>query len=178
VAEPKILERLLETPIGFADSMIEQGYRVETKVLRMEIVPAPNTVARELRLRSDDAVIVIDRLRFILKERILLVTSYLPEKICPSLVNEDLTHNSLYQLLGSKYDLKIARAKRFMEAVAANELEARLLNIEAGAPLMLIESTAYLEDGTPLEYFKARHRGDRTRFLVESFTRVLTNEGR
>jgi len=173
VAEPKILESLLQTPIGFTDSMLEQGYHVETKVLRMEVVSAPSTIGRELRLRSDESVIVIDRLRFILNEPILLVTSYVPQKICPSLINEDLTHNSLYQLLQGKYRLKIARAKRFMEAVSANELEAKLLHIEAGSPLMLIESTAYLKDGTPLEFFKARHRGDRTRFLVESFKRVL-----
>lgn len=175
VAEPKILESLLQTPIGFMDSMLEQGYHVETRVLRMEIVPVPRTIAHELRLRSDEPVTVIDRLRFVLNEPILLVTSYVPQKMCPSLINEDLTRNSLYHLLQGKYSLRIAHAKRFMEAVAANELEARLLNIEPGSPLMLIESTAYLEDGSPLEYFKARHRGDRTRFLVESFKRVLKN---
>jgi GntR family transcriptional regulator len=173
VAEPKILESLLQTPIGFTDSMLEQGYHVETKVLRMEVVSAPSTIGRELRLRSDESVIVIDRLRFVLNEPILLVTSYVPQKICPSLIDEDLTNNSLYQLLQNRYRLRIARAIRFMEAVSANELEAKLLHIEAGSPLMLIESTAYLKDGTPLEYFKARHRGDRTRFLVESFKRVL-----
>jgi DNA-binding transcriptional regulator YhcF (GntR family) len=59
VAEPKILESLLQTPIGFTDSMLEQGYHVETKVLRIEIVPAPRTVAHELRLRSDEPVTVI-----------------------------------------------------------------------------------------------------------------------
>jgi GntR family transcriptional regulator len=176
VAEPKILESLLQTPIGFTDSMLEQGYHVETKVLRMEIVPAPRTVAHELRLRSDEPVTVIDRLRFVLNEPILLVTSYVPQKIYPSLVDEDLAHNSLYHLMQSKCNLRIAHAKRFMESVPANELEAKLLNIEPGSPLMLIESTAYSEEGAPLEYFKARHRGDRTRFLVESFKRVLKND--
>jgi GntR family transcriptional regulator len=175
VASPKIVEGLLQSPAGFTDSMEEQGYRVETKVLHIEIVPAPRIVLQELRLGSDELVTVIDRLRFILHEPILLVTSYVPQKICPSLIKEDLTHNSLYRLLRRKHDLRIARAKRFMEAVSANELEAKLLGIEPGAPLMLIESTAFLEDGTPIEYFKARHRGDRTRFLVESFKRVIKN---
>jgi len=60
-----------------------------------------------------------------------------------------------------------------MEAVAANELEANLLHVKIGSPLMLIESTAYIEDGTPIEYFKARHRGDRTRFKMESFKFIV-----
>ena len=173
VAEPKILEGLLQTPTGFTDSMNEQSYQVVTQVLRIEVANPPPTVMRELHLTSGEQVTVIDRLRFIMDEPILLVTSYVPAKLVPGLVNEDLTHNSLYQLLNRKHGLVPFRSKRYMEAVAANDLEARQLQIRPGAPLMLIESTAYLEDGTPLEYFKARHRGDRTRFLVETQPQLM-----
>jgi len=176
VNQPKILETLIQTPIGFTDSMLEQNYQVETEVLRQEVVPAPATVAHELHLKPDEPVIRLDRLRFILKEPILLVTSFVSHSICPTLVNDDLVHNSLYHLFSGKYDLKIRRAQRFLEAVWATEDEARLLHIEPNAPLMLIESTAYLEDGTPLEYFKALHRGDRTRFSVESSRYVVNDE--
>ncbi len=169
VAEPKIMESWLSIPDSFTDAMEQMGYRVETKVLNLSVTTAPHKVRQELRLKSDEPVIVLDRLRSILNEPILVVTSYLPEKICPTLIQEDFTQNSLYQLLREKYNIKIASAKRYIEAVAANELEANLLHVKVGAPLMLIESTAYLEDGTPIEYFKARHRGDRTRFQVESF---------
>lgn len=174
VAEPKILEGLLQSPTGFTDSMAEQGIMVVTKVLRKEIGPAPSHVARELHLRPDEQVTIIDRLRFILNEPILFVTSYVPVRFVPDLVNDDLVNNSLYQLLQNKYHLKIASATRYMEAVAANEVEARLFEIRPGSPLMLIESTAYLQGGIPLEYFKARHRGDRTRFRIESHVSVIT----
>jgi GntR family transcriptional regulator len=173
VAEPKILEGLLQTPTGFTDSMHQQGYNVVTKVLSMEIGAPPPSVIRELRLDPDEKVTIIERLRFVLDEPILLVTSYVPVKLAPDLINEDLSTNSLYQLLIKKYNLTPYRAKRYMESVAAIDLEARHLQIRTGAPLMLIESTAYLQDGTPLEYFKARHRGDRTRFLVETQMRIL-----
>lgn len=173
VSEPKIMEGLLQTPTGFTDSMIEQGYNVITQVLRQEIVPAPPLVSRELRLKDGEEVTVIDRLRFIMNEPILFVTSYLAKRTVPDLVDQDLVNNSLYQLLREKYGLKVTRAKRVMEAVAANETEAKLFGIRPGMPLMLIESTAFLPDGAPLEYFKARHRGDRTRFLVESHIREL-----
>ena len=61
----------------------------------------------------------------------------------------------------------IVRGRRFLEAVAANELEARLLQVERGSPLIRLESISYLEDGRPLEYYHAVHRGDRSRFEVE-----------
>jgi GntR family transcriptional regulator len=173
VAAPKIVEGLLQSPTGFTDSMAEQGIPVRSKVLRMEVGPAPYVVAQELRITSHDPVIIIDRLRCIFDEPILLVTSYLPEKLFPSLVDEDLTDISLYHTLQTKFGVTISKAKRYMEAVAANDMEARLLKIATGDPLMLIESTTYTDEDFPFEYFKARHRGDRTRFLVESYTPVL-----
>ena len=173
VAEPKITEKWLEAADSFTESMLEQGYQIETRVLNISVIPAPYKVSRELRLPSEEPVIVLDRLRIILQEPILLVTSYIPEKLCPDLVREDFTRNSLYQVLREKYDITIARARRLMEAVAANELEASLLAVRQGAPLLLIESIAYSRDGTPIEYFKARHRGDRTRFEVDSYKQVF-----
>jgi GntR family transcriptional regulator len=173
IAEPKIVEDILQSPTGFADSMAQEGIPIQTGVLRMEVGPAPQVVARELRLALGEPVIIIDRLRFVFDEPLLLVTSYVPQKLCPTLLNDNLRQNSLYDLLRNKYGFIIARARRFMEAVAANDMEARLLKIEPGAPLMLIESIVYTDDGAPLEYFKARHRGDRTRFLVESYTPLM-----
>jgi len=173
VADPKITEHWLDMPDSFSDAMEKQGYRVETKVLNLNVIPAPQKVRQELRLNSNEPVIVLDRLRAILNEPILVVTSYLPHKLCPNLVHDDFTENSLYKLLREKYHININSAKRYMEAVAANELEANLLHVKIGSPLMLIESTAYIEDGTPIEYFKARHRGDRTRFKMESFKFIV-----
>ena len=55
---------------------------------------------------------------------------------------------------------------RTTEAVLATKEEAELLAISPGAPLILIDSTSYLEDDTPVEYYHAYHRGDRTRLEV------------
>ena len=172
VAEPKMVESILWSS-PFSGSMAEQGISIKTRVLRLEVVIPPYVVAQELRLASDEPVIVLDRVRSAFNEPILVSTAYVPHKLCPTLVNDDLVHNSLYQLLGQKYGLTIAQAKRYLEAIAANEFEAELLNIRPGTPLMLIESTVYMEDGIPLEYFKSRHRGDRTRFLVGTYKPVM-----
>jgi GntR family transcriptional regulator len=53
-----------------------------------------------------------------------------------------------------------------IEAVLATDQEAKLLEIEPGAPLILIDSVSYLEDGRPMEYYRAVHRSDRARFEV------------
>ena len=45
--------------------------------------------------------------------------------------------------------------------------EAHLLRMRVGEPLLVLRSISYTADGRPLEYFVARHRGDRSAFEVE-----------
>lgn len=82
-------------------------------------------------------------------------------------MDADLTHRSLYEYLETERGLTIARGRRTIEAVAADERQARLLQVRRGAPLILLYSVSYLDDGRPIEYYRALHRGDRSRFEVE-----------
>lgn len=87
--------------------------------------------------------------------------------MCQPLAKIDLTNRSLYEFLEKEGGLYIARGRRFIEAVSANDTEANLLQVERGSPLIMLDSISYLDDGQPIEYYHALHRGDRTRFEVE-----------
>ncbi len=167
VAEPKIEEGLFQELTGFHHDMTTRGYRPVSKVLKQEIVPAPKKVAAYLGLDPDTPVIQIDRLRFVDGEPIVLVTTYLPYALFPALVEVDLRDQSLYAYLESAYGISIERGHRTLEAILANEYEAELLQVAKGAPLILLDSISFLADGTPIEYYHALHRGDRSRFEVE-----------
>ncbi len=167
VSEQKYLEKWAGFPIGFTDSLADQGYRIETQVLTLETIPSTEKISKELELSQGDLVLHLHRLRFIAQEPILIVSSYLPKHLVPEIEKNDFTHKSLYQVLRSNYGLKIDKVKRGIEAVAATEKEARLLQVGPGVPLLQIESTSYTPDGKPIEYFIAKRRGDRTRFEFE-----------
>lgn len=167
VAEPKISESLAQKLTGFHQDMTERGHRPVTQVLRLAVVPAAKEVADYLALEPGDPVIELERLRAVQGESIVLVTSYLPHALCPDLEQIDFTDRSLYETLETQYDLIIARGRRHIEAVPANAKEAELLDITEGAPLLMLDSVSYLADGTPIEYYHALHRGDRSRFDVE-----------
>lgn len=168
VAEPKISSgSLVHSLVGFYEDMAERGHAPMTKVLEQAIEPAGAKLATALRLEATTPVIKLVRLRFVQDEPIVLVTSYLPYDLCPELVNADLSEQSLYAFLKSAYGLSVASGRRRIESVAAGETEARLLNIEEGAPLLKLDSVSYLQDGTPLEYFHGAFRGDRSRFEVK-----------
>jgi GntR family transcriptional regulator len=167
VAEPKISENLAQRLTGFYQDQAERGHPPVSQVLKQNVIPAPPKVAANLKLEPGTPVIEIERLRLVQDEPIVLVTSYLPYALCRELISVDLTHQSLYAVLEDQYELVIARGRRTLEAVAANQYEADLLQIDKGAPLMLLDSVSYLADGMPVEYYYALHRGDRSRFDAE-----------
>lgn len=167
VAEPKISESLIQKLTGFYQDMVDRGHKPVTLVLSQQVVPANAKVAGRLGLGPGALVIDIERLRFVQDEPIVLVTTYLPYALCPRLAQADLSNQSLYAFLEKECGLVIARGRRVIEAVTASEYEAHYLQVAKGAPLILLDSVSYLADGTPIEYYRAFHRGDRSRFEVE-----------
>ena len=169
VAEPKLQERFVQRAFGIYDDMERRGLMVTTVVLRQEIIPASIEVATNLEILVDTPVHVIDRLRSVHEEKLLVSTTYIPEALCPGLIEDDLTSGSLYRLLRERYGLNIARGTRSLEAVGAGQWEARQLDLALGSPLLLLSNIAYLPEGRPFEYSRVLHRGDRARIEIEYF---------
>ena len=167
ISEPKISEGLIQNLTGFYQDMVERGLKPVTKVLHQNVVRANEKVARFLNLQPGAEVIDIQRLRFINDEPIQLVTTYVPYNVYPPLAQVDLTNRSLYEFLEKEGGISLARGRRYIEAVLANETEANLLGIERGAPLLMLDSVSFAASGLAIEYYHALHRGDRSRFEVE-----------
>jgi GntR family transcriptional regulator len=167
VAQPKISEALVQRLTGFYEDMADRGLQPTSRVLRQDVVSASPALARFLEVEAKAELIVIDRLRFVKGEPLVLVTTYIPRAFCPALLGIDLTHRSLYDVLRLDAGLEIARGRRWIEAVAATARQAALLRVAKGAPLIRLESVSYLSDGRPVEYYDAIHRSDRARFQVD-----------
>jgi GntR family transcriptional regulator len=167
VSSPKIGERFVQRSYGFYEDMTRRGLRLETQVLRQEVIPAPQEVADRLRIGEGTPVHVLVRLRSVDGEKLLISTTYVPEALCPTLVHEDLSRGSLFSLLRERYGLAIARGERSLEAVAAGQWEARLLDLALASPLLRLVSVAYLPDGRVMEYSDTLQNGGRARVDVE-----------
>ncbi len=167
VAGPKIREGLVQTLTGSFEDMLRQGITLRSQVLEQRVIPATGMLAERLNLASGQPVVKIDRLRFVKNDPIVFVTTYLPFAYCPDLLKEDLTSQSLYAVLENKFGLCIVRGHRTLEAITANEQDAALLQVHPGAAIVLIRNISYLQDGRPIEYYEAKHRGDRSQFEAE-----------
>lgn len=164
VAEPKF-EQDLTVLAGFSEQLRKYGLVAEARVLTASEIPATPAAAAALDLDVGDPLYQVRRVRLAGDEPILIENSLFPARLCPGLLEFRLD-GSLYDLLEEKYSLRPYRAKECLEPVTAGVREAEALGVSEGAPLMLVERTAYAKDGRPLEFARDRFRGDRTRVVV------------
>jgi GntR family transcriptional regulator len=167
VAEAKITENLAQKLTGLYEDMATLGLATQSQVLKQRLVAASTRIAGYLEVPPGTSVIEIERLRFVQDEPLVLVTTYVPYERCADLLQADLSRQSLYALMEKQCGIIISRGRRSFEAVAASQREAELLRIERGSPLMLLDSVSCTDDGTPIEYYHALHRGDRSRFEAD-----------
>jgi GntR family transcriptional regulator len=147
VAEPK-LERDLGASLSA--QLAKQGVRAGAEVLSA---------------RDDGDAVEIARVRLADGEPFALERSRFPSDRFAGLLQLDLT-GSLYELLADHFDAAPVRAVERLEPILANADEAAALRVEEGAPLMLVDRTAYDDAGLVVETARDVFRGDRTRIVA------------
>lgn len=176
ISEPKILESFVQQLTGFHQDMAAQKRSTRSTVIELDTISCSRRITKILGLRSNARVVLLKRLRFVDDDPIQLVSSYIPYRLCPELLSADFRSQSLYHFLEER-GIFLARGYRTIEAVGATAEEASHLGLEPGSPTIRIESIGYTAEGTPVEYYEAVHRGDRTRFRVELVRKRVRKTG-
>jgi GntR family transcriptional regulator len=166
VSEPRI-ECDLTGLAGFTEQMRRAHVRAGARVVEAVTVTAPRAVAEALGLSRDALVHKVVRVRSANREPLALERSYLPADEFPALLDHRLT-GSLYRLMEKAYDRAPHTSTEALEPVIATPEQARLLAVDPGSPLMLIERTAYTAAGLPVEHAFDLFRADRTRITVHT----------
>jgi GntR family transcriptional regulator len=166
VASPRIEQQLTQLT-GFTQDMQARGKRPSAQVLEAASIAALPTVARALKIKVGESVIMLKRLRLADSEPVAIETAYLLASRCPGLLKEKLSTRSLYDILTKKYNLKPVRAMQQMEAIACPVAEAKLLGTRKGAPVLHIHRTTFDREGRPFELVESFYRGDRYTFYAE-----------
>jgi GntR family transcriptional regulator len=164
VAEPK-LEQDFTVLAGFSEQLRRHGLVAGARVLAASEIPASPAAAAALEIAAGEPVYEVRRLRLADGIPILIEHSLFSARHCPGLLESRLD-GSLYELLDQKYGQRPHRAKESLEPVTAGVREAEALGVAEGAPLMLVERTAYAKSGTPIEFARDLFRGDRTKVVV------------
>lgn len=162
VAEPK-QEAELGPLYSFTEDMALRGMKASSRVLEAGIVSASTMLAHTLQVVIGAPLVLLERLRLADNEPMAIQTAYLPQALCPGLLEHDLDNGSLYQLLRGHYHLNLADSQTAAGADLASEKEAELLRLTLPAALLVTEQITYLDSGKPIEFVRSVYRGDRYR---------------
>jgi len=166
VSAPPI-DRNLQGSLSFADEMRRLGKMPDTRLISARPESATETVAAALRIEAGSPCVYLERLRSASGTPMLLEMVHLPAERFPGLLQADLEHHSLYDLLATRYRTPVARARETLEPVLVPAREARLLGVRPRSLALLVEGLAFAIDGTPIEYGRTYVRGDLSRYYVE-----------
>lgn len=160
------LSRGLTRLTSFTEDMRERGQEVSSQILAFETTPASAFVAEKLAIPSETPVIFFHRLRCADHIPVALNTSYvhLPNRAIFTRADFERV-GSLYALL-ERQNIAILEADRTIEAIAANEEQARWLAAPAGSPLLLVEGVTYTLDHVPIEYHRVVSAGERYKYAI------------
>jgi GntR family transcriptional regulator len=166
VAEPKV-EHDIGLLLSFTESTLSKGIKPGGKILQFTQIEADEKLARFLNLGLGKRVHHLVRLRFGNNVPMVIERCYFPVYRFPQIELYDLGNQSLYHIWKDVYGTSFGRMRQTLEPVAADEFEAQVLEVPIGSPVMLVERLTYDAVGTPIEYAKDIHRGDRSRFVYE-----------
>ncbi|MEZ4595870.1 MAG: GntR family transcriptional regulator [Chloroflexota bacterium] len=165
VLQPRI-DRDLGEARSFSEEMLLRGLAPETRLTSARPESANHAIARALGLEVGAPTLHLERLRMADGEPLLLEQVWLSAERFPGLLALDLERGSLYDLLASRYDARIAWTRESLDAMALPSREAGLLRLRPRAPVLRIEGVAFDAADRPVEVGHTWVRGDRTRYFV------------
>jgi len=131
------------------ESLRKKGYRVATKSMHIDIVPAAYPLTELLDIKDGEKMARVQRIQLADDKPICIMINYVPYRLAPGLEQATGEFCALYQYLEEKYNLGITSTKDRIFATAASFYEAEMLNVPTGTPLLQIERICYYQ-GKPV----------------------------
>jgi GntR family transcriptional regulator len=151
---------------SFSSQMRELGLVPHSRVLQAQPSTVQPTDARPLLNSVGQPCLHLTRLRLGGDEPIGLQYSTIVTTRCPNLEQYDFATESLYDVLTNRYQLVIAQITHTISALAADKKQAEHLNIETRAPLLVVNTSAYLDDGVLIEFSVSYYRADKYEYTT------------
>lgn len=152
---------------SFSNDLRDHGIVATSEVLDRSLIAAPAHVAGKLGITEAETVFRLRRLRLADGMPMGVQTAYLPASLVPGIEEIPFEDVSLYDVLGSRYDLHAVSATETLVAVVVSNPEAGLLRIPAGSPALSAQRLTLLPHGQPLEYAESIMRGDRYKVVLD-----------
>jgi GntR family transcriptional regulator len=141
----------------------------ERRIIECRRLRASAEVARQLLLRTGDAVLQVRRVLAFAGQPAILEDIWLPGGPFKGLTVDTLSADTgpMYALFETQFGVRMVRASEKIRAVAAEEDTAALLGVTAGSPLLSVERLAYTYNDVPMELRRGLYRTENRHYRNE-----------
>ncbi len=165
VTEPRIEQPLIRLT-DFVEDMQQAGQHPSSHVLAYEHEAAHPAIASALNIASGTEVVRMDRLRLANGRPIAIDTTWLPLRFGALLAGLDLTKETIYHILETRYAIPILSGTFSISAAPATPQQAKHLEIDPGSALLLIQRISYTTGNEPVYIQDRYYRPDRVHYRV------------
>lgn len=161
---------LLNYPLSrrtrFSENLQRQGLLPGKQLLTARRQPATGPVARELKLRKAEDVLMVETLSEANGQPVSLVTAYYPARRFDGLLDMLSEGTSTTEILRQLGVQDYVRAESRITTQMPSEETARLLKQPVTRPLLCVESVDVDLEGRPIKYGETVFCGDRVQLCV------------
>lgn len=159
----------------FSEAMRRQNRVPSTRVLKATTFPATMEVAEQLDIEVGRATVHIVRLRLADNQPVVYEERYLARSLCPQLMDEDLSENSIHTLIVFKYGVPLVKMAHTVEAGSLTVEQAARLQANPGEKAFFVDRLTFTEANDiifPAVWFQGIYR-ERSLNLKASLHRSL-----
>jgi GntR family transcriptional regulator len=146
---------------SFTRQMADMGRTAHSRTIQSATGVIDANAPPALQRKLGASCFYLMRLRFGDDEPIGLQSATIITTLCAGLQKFDFDTESLYDVLAREYKLVIHEILHTVSTTIADDIKAELLQIAEGDPLLVINTTAYLDNGEIIEYTTSYYRADR-----------------
>ncbi|MTI86995.1 MAG: GntR family transcriptional regulator [Balneolaceae bacterium] len=151
----------------FSEDMRKAGFESKSKLISLEKTGPVKDVNTFLELRPDMKLIRIDRVRLANDKAVAFDRTWLPPAYGQLLFDENLTTNTLYELIEDKYEIPIIGGKYQITAATADEYIAKHLGVPVGSALLEIDRCSRTYGNKKIYFQKRYYNPDQVSYEVE-----------
>lgn len=148
--------------ISFKELIPGMG-NVTTDVICLEKIIPDQRLKTILHLNNEDKVWLVQRVRKVDGEAIILDTDFFNASIVTNLT-KDIAQDSIYEYLEGELGLKIAYANKEITCQSVTGMDQQFLDMKGYDMVVNVESHTYLEDARIFQFTSSHHRPDKFRF--------------
>jgi GntR family transcriptional regulator len=151
---------------SFTHQMAAMGLQARSVVIDTKTRTIQPGDPRALSSKIGAPCLIMERLRLGNDEPVGLQHTFVVLEHCRGLEHSDFAAHSLYEVLSNDYHLVITEITHTVSATTADKNQADHLHIKSGAPLLVVNTSAFLDNGEIIESSVTYYRADKYEFTT------------